>query len=146
MADTVLAVVAHPDDEILMCGGTMAKHIANWEPVHVLILSPGVASRGDGGGQERANALLRASQIIGYTAEVLDFPDQQLDTVPILTIIKEIEQRIQRLKPSIVYTHWRSDMNKDHCIAGEATQVACRPQPGCPVKTLLMGEVPSSKI
>lgn len=144
VTDKVLVVVAHQDDEILLCGGTMAKHLAAWEPVHVLILSSGVGSRGSGSEQERAEALLNASKVIGYSAEVLDFPDQQLDTVPILVITKEIEKRVQDLKPTLVYTHWHGDMNKDHRIVSEATKVACRPQPGCSVKILLMGEVCSN--
>jgi len=144
MANTVLVVVSHPDDEILMCGGAMAKHIANWEPVHVLIMSSGVGSRGTDSEKERMDSLFRASQVIGYTAEVLTFPDQQLDTVPILSIIQEIEKRIKNLKPSLVYTHWIGDMNKDHRITADATMVACRPQPGQTVKTVLQGEACSS--
>lgn len=144
MANTVLVVVAHPDDEILLCGGAMAKHVANWEPVHVLIMSSGVGSRGTDSEKERMDSLFKASQVICYTVEVLDFPDQQLDTVPILSIIQEIEKRIRNLKPTLVYTHWTGDMNKDHRITADATMVACRPQPGQTVKTLLMGEVCSS--
>ena len=143
----VLVVVAHPDDEVLMCGGTIAKHVAAGDDVHVLIFTDGVWSRADATENdilERVGMLRESSRILCYRWEVLRFPDNQMDKEALLDLVKIIEYKLNKIIPSIVYTHWHGDMNLDHRIVSEATKTACRPQPGCPVKMLLMGEVPSS--
>lgn len=146
-ASNVLVVVAHPDDEVLLCGGTMAKHVLHGDRVNVLVMSEGVTSR-EGAGQreieERQTACFKAANVLGYAVEIISGPDQRLDTLPRLTLVKEVEGRLEQLRPSVVYTHWHSDMNLDHRIVSEVAQTACRPHPGSTVKILLMGEVPSS--
>ena len=67
-----------------------------------------------------------------------------MDGHPLLTIVREVERVIGQFKPSIVYTHWRGDLNVDHRVVHDAVNVACRPQPGCTVKRLLYFEVPCS--
>ena len=129
----VLVVVAHPDDEVLMCGGTIVKHISNSDVVHVIVMC-----------RTRTNRIGDAMRVLRCSFEQHVFADQKLDTHPLVDIIRPIEKEIAGYSPSIVYTHWMRDLNKDHRIVSEAVQVACRPQPGHPVKTLLMGEVPSS--
>ena len=42
---SILVIAAHPDDEVLGCGGTIVKHIQNGDEVHVLIIAEGVTSR-----------------------------------------------------------------------------------------------------
>ena len=87
----------------------------------------------------------RACRILGTEDVWLhQFPDQKLDTVPILFITQQIEKHVERFKPEIVYTHWNGDLNRDHRIVSEATHVACRPQKGSSVREILMYEVPSS--
>lgn len=143
----VLVIVAHPDDETLMCGGTIAKHVKNGEKVRVLILSEGVDSRMDATNVERLARLKacdEASNILGCNGEVLTYPDQRFDTVARLDIIHAIEKRIEQYRPNTVYTHKDSDPNLDHMITSDAVSIACRARPGCSVKLLLMGEVPSS--
>lgn len=142
----IMVVVAHADDEVLMCGGTIARHAEEGDTVRVLILSPGVAARGieSLGIEDRIAAADRASDILGFSGEILDLPDQQFDTVPLLSIIKVIEQRMSEFSPTLVYTHFHGDMNADHRIVSEAVKTACRPHPEQSVTTLLMGEVPSS--
>ncbi len=143
----ILVVVAHPDDETLMCGGTIAKHVAAGDKVRVLILSEGVDSRMDATNPDRIarlKACNEASNILGFDGEVLTYPDQRFDTVARLDITRAIEKRVAQYRPHTVYTHWSGDMNLDHRICSDAVAVACRPVPGCSVKTLLMGEVPSS--
>ena len=148
MSESVLVVVAHADDEALMCGGSIAKHTAAGDEVYVLIIADGVSSRTGRLDPAEFNARLamasRASDVLGCNGEVIGMPDNKLDTIPALDIIKKIEAVMDKVKPTLIYTNWNGDMNVDHRIVSTCTQVACRPVPGCSVKQILMGEVPSS--
>lgn len=141
----VLVVVAHPDDEVLMCGGTIAKHVAAGDPVFVLIMADGVKSRAGWTHQDlndRIAAGDQASRILGHNGDIVGMPDQRLDTIDHLVMNRRIEQEIGKHKPSVVYTHWHGDMNSDHQLVSRSTKVACRPGSG--VREIYMGEVPSS--
>jgi N-acetylglucosamine malate deacetylase 1 len=147
----VLVVAAHPDDEVLGCGGTIAKHVQAGDEVHVLIMSIGVDSRDMAVEEIRAESESRkasaqqASKILGTDIMLIyEFPDNKMDTIPHLSIVKLIEIFIQQLSPELVYTHHAGDMNVDHRITHQAVMTACRPLPGCSVKTILCFEVPSS--
>ena len=74
----------------------------------------------------------------------MNFPDNQLDKVPLLRIIKKIELVIKRLRPNIIFTHYENCLNIDHQIAYRATLTACRPLKTNPVKTILSFEILSS--
>jgi N-acetylglucosamine malate deacetylase 1 len=145
--NTVLVCAAHPDDEMLGCGATMAKHAAAGDAVHVLIMGGGVASRGDDPAAvaNLKRATQRASEIVGAASlEMHDFPDNRMDTVDRLALARVVEAAIARLAPSIVYTHHHGDMNVDHGRVHDAVAVACRSTPQNTVRTLLFFEVPSS--
>lgn len=145
---TVLVVAAHPDDEVLGCGGTIARHAEDGDQVQVLIVAEGATSRL----QERdrnqakddlltlADAAHKAASILGATGiEFLDLPDNRLDSLERLDLIKQIEERIMRLQPDIVYVHHAGDVNVDHRRLHEALVTACRP-----VRRFLSFEVASS--
>jgi N-acetylglucosamine malate deacetylase 1 len=149
----VLVIAAHPDDEVLGCGGTIAKHIMKSDSVHILILSHGVDSRNLGEPNDRQKKEKVALQqqtnsacgILGATSvAVANFPDNQCDTVPLLHIVKRVEAEILRVTPEIVYTHHSGDLNVDHQIAFQATVTACRPLPDNRIKSVFSYEVPSS--
>ncbi len=145
--ETVLVCAAHPDDEILGCGATMARHARAGDAVHAVILGRGVASRGtDGAAIEALEAAAkRANAIVGVTSlRLFDFPDNQMDTVDRLSIAKCLEAEFARVQPTIVYTHHRSDMNVDHGRVADAAAIAARPVPGSTVASLLFFEVASS--
>jgi LmbE family N-acetylglucosaminyl deacetylase len=154
MKNKVLVVAAHPDDEILGCGGTIAKHIKNGDSVHVAILAEGITSRDKQRDREAhlrelsylAKAAHRANEIIGVTSlKLLDFPDNRMDSVDRLDIIKVVEELINEYKPNIVYTHHIGDVNIDHRRIHEAVITACRPIPGNHfVKQILFFETASS--
>ena len=77
--------------------------------------------------------------------ELLDFPDNRMDCLDLLDIVKVVEQFIDRLEPDVVYnTHHAGDVNIDHQITHQAVVTACRPMPGQCVKCLLFFEVASS--
>ena len=121
--------------------------------MHVLIVSEGATSRD--AIRSRANAQVELSdlaksarnahEILGSASlEMLALPDNRLDSVDLLDVVKPIEAFLHRVRPSTVYTHFPADLNIDHRIVSEAVQVACRPLPGSPFKQLLMFEVASS--
>ena len=149
----ILVIAAHPDDEILGCGGTIAKHTQNGDQVHVLILAEGSTSRDlqrdRGKHQTELSALEtaahQASQILGVTSINFEkLPDNRLDSLDLLDIIKTIEKYIDRIQPNIIYTHHYGDLNIDHQIVHKAVITATRPLPNTCVKTVLCFEVPSS--
>jgi LmbE family N-acetylglucosaminyl deacetylase len=153
MADSVLVVAAHPDDEVLGCGGTIARHADAGDQVQVLIVAEGATSRQKqrdrGEATEVLSALAQAAQqagaILGASGvELLDLPDNRLDSLDRLDLIKLIEERIEIHKPQVVYVHHAGDVNVDHRRLHEAVVTACRPTPGHPVRRLLSFEVASS--
>ena len=92
--ERVLIVVAHPDDEALGCGGTIARHVASGDLVHVCFLTDGVGARGDDAGAvARRNAAARqAVAILGGSEPAFHaFPDNRLDRVDLLTVVKTVE-------------------------------------------------------
>ena len=103
----VLAIVAHPDDEVLGCGGALALH-ARGDEVSIVILADGESSRAAGVGtrvSERESAAREAASILGAARVLLHgLPDNQLDTRPQLEIAKLIEGHIAELRPDTVYT------------------------------------------
>jgi len=144
----VLVVAAHPDDEILGCGGTIARHSAQGDIVSVVFLADGETSRPGAGAadiERRHRAAHEAAEIVGASVfDFADFADNRLDGLELLTIVRRIEAAIGELAPEIVYTHALADLNIDHQICHRATLTACRPLPGRPVKRLLAFETLSS--
>jgi LmbE family N-acetylglucosaminyl deacetylase len=144
--EIVMVVAAHPDDEVLGCGGTLARHAENGDKVHVLILADGETSRQQAGEvSERWACADRAANILGIRLhKILGFPDNQLDKIALLEVVREIELAISQLKPTVVYTHHGGDLNIDHQIACRAVMTACRPLPGSTVNAIYTFETVSS--
>jgi len=150
---SVAVIAAHPDDEILGCGGTIVRHRQAEDDVHVLILAEGVTSRDDK--RDRyvrskelsalGDAAHKANEIVGSTSlTIFGFPDNRMDSVDLLEIVKTVESFLVEKNPSIVYTHHTGDLNIDHRCVHNAVVTACRPIPGNVVDQLLFFEVPSS--
>jgi N-acetylglucosamine malate deacetylase 1 len=153
IVQNVLVVAAHPDDEILGCGGTIAKHVKNGDIVNVVILVEGVTSRDKNRDISNRNEELsrlgdiakKANGFLGVDSLNLhDFPDNRLDSLDRLDLIKKVEEFIKKFNPQIVYTHHCGDVNIDHRRIHEAVVTACRPIPNHCVKRLLFFEVASS--
>ena len=148
----ILVVAAHPDDEVLGCGGTIAKHVLHGEEVYCLILGEGITSRQTQRGLASSAEIKqlrlsseRAASILGIRKVFFrNFPDQCLDTVPLLEIVKDVEEVKEELKPDIIYTHNQSDLNIDHQITFKAVLTACRPVKDETVRLIYSFEVPSS--
>ncbi|HEC15248.1 MAG TPA: PIG-L family deacetylase [Sedimenticola sp.] len=150
---TVLVIAAHPDDEALGCGGSMARWAAEGRTVHLLLLADGEGARGDVAGavefaaqmKQRRLAAEAAADILGVaSATLLDFADNRMDGVELLDVVKAVERIVAAVQPESVLTHHAGDVNVDHRIAHDAVLTACRPQPGYCVRQLLFFEVPSS--
>jgi LmbE family N-acetylglucosaminyl deacetylase len=149
---TTLVIAAHPDDEVLGCGGTIARMAETGEDVHIAILGEGLTSRFDR--REDADtqcmadlrdASQRAADLLGASSvRNLSLPDNRFDTVPLLEVIKLIESLVEEYRPHTVFTQHGGDLNNDHTITFRATLTATRPMAGCPVKTVYAYEVASS--
>lgn len=148
MSQQILIVAAHPDDEVLGCGGTIARHTAEGSTVNVIFLADGVTARDRTDSAERQRrqaAAHQAANCLGiHSVQFHDFPDNRLDTIELIKIVQTIEQAIAQHQPDTVLTHHAGDVNIDRQRVHQAVVTACRPQPGHPVRTLLFFEVPSS--
>jgi N-acetylglucosamine malate deacetylase 1 len=136
----VLFVASHPDDEILGCGGMMAKLASEGHLVATLFLTGGITSRHYDSKKEKLadfenlhqNAL-KANELVGVKSEnvfFLNHLDQQLDTVIFQHLVNQIKKVVTQLMPEKVFTHHPGDYNKDHRICYEATLYATRVSPG----------------
>ena len=102
---TILIVVAHPDDEVLGCGGSIAKWIQSVDDVHVLILAEGATARDkirDTGARKSELSQLAKSahetgSILGVkSVNLLGFPDNRMDSLDLLDVVKTIEGYIEK--------------------------------------------------
>ena len=151
MMKTILVVAAHPDDEVLGCGGTIARFCES-AAIHILILGEGCTSRYDSRSEaskvelERIGKAARsAAKVLGAQSITLEsFPDNQFDEPPLLSIVKCVEKVLGEIRPDVVYTHHPSDLNIDHKITFQAVLTATRPLPNCSVKELYTFETPSA--
>lgn len=148
----ILIIAAHPDDEVLGCGGTMARFASEGANVFVLILASGLTSRLGFDTVRDADSLkahheraCRAGALLGAKeVNVVGLPDQRLDTLPILEISQRIEAEISLVQPEIIFTHHGGDLNMDHVITFRATLTATRPVAGSVVRSVYAYEIPSS--
>ena len=144
----VLIVAAHTDDEVIGCAGTIARHVAAGDTVNIVYMADGVTSRDGYQNEElllRQKAATEAQAVLGCSNVFsLGFPDNRMDTLSILDVVKPLEEIIQEFKPVSVYTHHYGDLNVDHRVTHQAVMTACRPLPGSSVKQIYTFEVMSS--
>lgn len=149
---TILVVAAHPDDEVLGVGGTVARRTDEGDMVYALILGEGQTSRFEKRHQAQPDVIeslradsVAASKILGYRDIYFgEFPDNRFDSVDLLDIVKFVEKYIEKLKPEIIYTHFGGDLNIDHQVANKAVMTAARPQGNYTVKQIFAFETVSS--
>lgn len=146
--ETVLVIVAHSDDETLGAGGAIARHIAAGDGVYAISMTDGVGAREDQSAadiQSRCQAAAKAAEVLGFTwLKGGDFPDNAMDGVPLLSIVKVIEAAKAEINPTIIYTHSGADLNVDHRVVVQAVLTAFRPQPGERWKEIRVFEVASA--
>jgi len=148
VSKVVLIVAAHTDDEALGCGGTIARHVAEGDTVYAVFMTDGVSSRSNADEVDqviRNNAAEKARKILGIRENYyLNLPDNRLDSLPLIDVVKLLESILGKLCPSVIYTHHNGDLNIDHRVAHQAVLTACRPLPGSSVKELYAFEIMSS--
>jgi LmbE family N-acetylglucosaminyl deacetylase len=151
MNKKILICVAHPDDETIGCGGAIVHHINSNDKVYCIYMTNGISARHSKIKdtlihRRKENALL-ASKILGFKWLLDccgDFPDNGMDKVKLLDVVKIIEKAKRKIMPHIIYTHNPHDLNVDHRVVAEATLTAFRPQAKEVWKKILAFEIPSS--
>lgn len=152
MFRSVLVIAAHPDDEALGCGGALARLAAQGAEVQTMFLTDGVSARQGVGDstvarlrEARAEMACRAAGILGTAIPIFGrFPDNQMDSVPMLHIAQAIEDVARDLAPDLILTHNPSDLNIDHRLCARAVMTAFRPAPNTTVRAIWGFEVVSS--
>jgi LmbE family N-acetylglucosaminyl deacetylase len=151
----ILVVAAHPDDEVLGCGATIAKAKAAEAIIHVLFLGEGISARFPIGEYEsdefrkqtkiRQNGAQEAMAVLGI--DEYCFGERlctQFDQYAMTSIVKDIESKIASFKPDILLTHNPSEVNIDHRLTYEAVEIACRPTKDYIPKEIYTFEIPCS--
>lgn len=138
----VLVIATHADDEVLGCGGVMARHAEMGDHVHVAVVTRGIPEVFP---PEYVDEIFRelqaAHQLLGGSGiHFLDFPSPQLDTVPGYALADAIRKLIFKLEAQVVYAPYQGDLHGDHQAVYQAALVASRPINGCPVRRLLCYE------
>lgn len=150
-AKNILVIAAHPDDEVLGCGGTIAQ-LSEANSVQIAILGEGATSRvsqpsqagPDWVGSLETDAR-NAAKVLGVPRISFEgLPDNRFDELPLLDVVKRVERLIEESAPDTIYTHHPGDLNIDHQITFRAVLTASRPIPGCTIREIYSFEIPSS--
>ena len=160
----ILIVVAHPDDEVLGMGATILRHATQGDKITVAYLATGITSRYDSNYQNVRSYESNKKQQLNTKSQIdelrkdakkacnilkvkknifFDFPDNEMDSVPLLKIVKTVEKLVKEIKPDRIYTSHYGDLNVDHRRVFEATLTACRPF-SFSVKEIICFEILSS--
>jgi len=150
----ILVVAAHPDDEVLGCGGYLYTRILSGDSARILILGEGITSRlekrvvTDEVARDlealKKNAAACAAKLGAGELFFKDLPDNRFDSIDFLDIVKMVEKHIREFKPDVVFTHFSGDLNIDHRISYNAVMTAARPHSSAFVPEIYSFEVPSS--
>jgi LmbE family N-acetylglucosaminyl deacetylase len=136
----VLVIAAHPDDEVLGMGGTIALHADAGDAVRIVCVTDGSSTQYPGDTETRVRKELearRAAAELGVADYVhLDLPDMRLDTLPHVEINAVVEEQIADFRPQVVYTV-QPDVNRDHRALFDSVAVATRPTPEQVVRRVL---------
>lgn len=153
----ILAIFAHPDDEVLGAGAALARFAREGHDVHIAILGEGVTSRSSDRQSALANdaanadldrlrghAIAAAGCLGAKTCRTFSFPDNRFDSVALLDVVKVVEELKAQINPRVVFTHHAGDMNVDHGVTANAVMTAFRSLPGERSTAIFAGEVLSS--
>ena len=149
----ILVIAAHPDDEILGCGGFLAKY--GGKGTRVVFVAEGTSCRFNSDEindkhvtnkiAERNGFCVKSLSTFGITdIKFYNYPCGRLDVIPIIDINKLIESEIYDFKPQTVLTHAEFDNNNDHRIVYRSTMMATRPGVFKGLNKVISYEVPSS--
>jgi len=142
----VLVIGAHPDDEVLGAGGTIARLAAKGHEVNAVLVcessSPRYGNQMIPVLKEKAEM---SAKILGMKEVVFyDFSNVRTNSIPMRDIKQAITESLDRFRPNWIFTHHRADVHVDHQIVFKATMEAARSFGKCFVEQMLCYEVPSS--
>lgn len=139
----ILVIAAHPDDEVIGAGGTIARHIAQGDDVFWCIVTEGYTPTWSADILAAAKRQVYEVQAIFGIEKVFfcGFPSVKLNTVPYMELSSALQRVVDEVLPHIVYTTPRGDINQDHRLVFQSTLVATRPQPGISIRRLLCYEI-----
>lgn len=139
----ILVISAHPDDEVIGAGGTIARHVAQGDDVYWCVVTQGYTPPWPEEALQAARQQVYEVQSVLGIREVFfcGFPTVKLNAVPYMELNSAIQRVVDQVRPETVYTTPRDDINQDHRIVFESTLVACRPLPGTSVRRLLCYEI-----
>jgi len=133
-----LVIAPHPDDEVLGCGGSIAKHAKNGDIVELCIVTK--AYRPDWSAEflrARPKEIRAASRALGIAKVAeLGFPTVKLDKIPQKELNDALAKVVSKARPDVLYIPHFGDLNKDHRLVSEAAMVAARPSSGPAMKVL----------
>ncbi len=128
MSRKILVIAAHPDDEVLGCGGTIALHSENADEVYTVIMCESESLRKGQKTLKQSKDIKCACKILGVKKNYwFGFPDQRLDSFSLIEIIRPLEEVIEEVKPQLIYCQYGGDVNRDHQLLFKAVLVATRP-------------------
>ena len=143
MKKKILVLAAHPDDETLGCGATISKLSKQGHDIKLLTFTDGVSARDIKDNENRNKSLEKVSKILGIKDfKYGNFPDNQMDSIPLLDVCKFIEKEVKEV-PDVIFTHHPGCLNIDHNIVYRAVITAFRPQQKKEIEINCF-EVPSS--
>ncbi|MGH9044817.1 MAG: PIG-L deacetylase family protein [Acidimicrobiales bacterium] len=142
----IVVIGAHPDDEILGAGATLARHVQAGDDVHAVVVSEGASSRcADEMKAALEEQARESARTIGFASLRLEgLPDQRLDTVPFIELTQRLEAILEKVRPHILYTHFPEDVNADHGLVAKAAWTACRPYSQPQLEMFAVFATPSS--
>jgi len=125
----ILIIAPHPDDEVLGCGGTIAKYAKNGSEVYLCVVTKGYTPDwSEEFLKNRPKEIEKANKILGIKKTYfLDYPTVKLDTIPQKELNEAISKVVNEVKPDILYIPHKGDLNKDHRLVFESSLVATRP-------------------
>jgi len=148
----ILAICAHPDDEVLGCGGTLLKHKSRKDQINLLFVFEG-SSRGNTKSKKnillnlkkRENSALKVAKYLkAKSIKFLNNENLNSDSRLKIKITNEITKHINKIRPSIIYTHSPKDLNIDHRNCFESVLISTRTSQNNKLKKIVSFEIPSS--
>ena len=153
MKKKILVIAAHPDDEVFGCGGTLIKHKKNGDNINICFVGEGTTGRFNNLKDPsikkhlalRTNSAKKTAKYLNCNELLfLDYPNMRLHMYEKIILVKKIIEIISKIKPDIIYTHCKSDLNSDHSIVHECVLTAIRPNQNFKPSEIYLFEIPSS--
>lgn len=143
MKNQILVVAAHPDDEVIGCGGAIARHVANGDQVYLLVMtqiySPEWEMKGFALRRKEAQAAARSLGV--KMVFFAGFPTAKLNTVANINLSSKMSEIMKKVRPEVVYLPPKIDVNEDHTLVCQAGIAACKSYRF--IKKIMSYEVPT---